>query len=246
VLDIANFATFTEHGMKFSQTQASQFAKGVAGDFNPIHDVGGKRFCVPGDLLFACLLNRYGAYQHLHVNLVALVNADVEIGLPQQLAAENEIRDNSDRHLLSLNVSGESTGNNTDDQSFVTSLVVQYVRFSGKTFPDILVELMREHSVMLNPARPLVIYKDMSLTLDRLYGENLSLSLDDATMDIDGKKGKVCLRFIVNSGDVIIGRGEKNMLVSGLRDFDQLAMDDIVNQYAQWKCAYQQSSSLAI
>lgn len=246
MLDIASFATFTEHGMKFSQTQASQFAKGVARDFNPIHDVGGKRFCVPGDLLFACLLNRYGAYQQLHVNLVALVNADVEIGLPHQLAAENEIRDSSDRHLLSLNVSGESTGNTPEGQSFVNSLVVQYVRFSGMTFPDILVDLMREHNVMLNPTRPLVIYKDMSLALDRLHGENLSLSLDKATMDIDGKKGKVCLRFIVKSSDSIIGRGEKNMLLSGLRDFDQPAMDDIVDQYAQWKIAYEQSTSQAM
>ena len=55
-LDIAQYVTSTDRSMQFSQQQASQFAKGVAGDFNPIHDVGGKRFCVPGDLLFACLL----------------------------------------------------------------------------------------------------------------------------------------------------------------------------------------------
>jgi len=217
VLDLASFATLTEHGMMFSQTQASQFAKGVAGDFNPIHDVGGKRFCVPGDLLFASLLNRYGVYQRLHIDLVALVNADTEVGLPNELSAVNEIRDSNDRHLLSLSVSG----NSTDEHSFVTSLVLEYVRFSGMTFPDILVGLMKEHNVMINPARPLVIYKDMSLSLEHLQGENLSLSLDDATMDIAGKKGQVCLRFIVRNGDSLIGRGEKNMLLSGLREYDQ-------------------------
>lgn len=234
MLDIARFATLTVQGMKFSQSQASQFAKGVAGDFNPIHDVGGKRFCVPGDLLFATLLNHYGVYQQLHVDLEALVSADVEVSLPAELSAENEFRDSNDRLLLSLNVSGDST----DDQSFVADLVMQYVRFSGKTFPDVLVELMREHDVMINPARPLVIYKDMSLELDRLQGDELSLSLDEATMDVDGKKGKVCLRFIIKNGDSIIGRGKKNMLLSGLRPFEQQAMDEIVNQYAEWKSAY--------
>ncbi len=38
--------------------QASQFAKGVADDFNPIHDPDSRRFCVPGDLLFALVLSR--------------------------------------------------------------------------------------------------------------------------------------------------------------------------------------------
>lgn len=36
-----------------SAQQASDFAKKIAQDFNPIHDVGAKRFCVPGYLLFA-------------------------------------------------------------------------------------------------------------------------------------------------------------------------------------------------
>ena len=42
-----------------SREQASDFAKGVAGDFNPIHDVDAKRFCVPGDLLFSLALHTW-------------------------------------------------------------------------------------------------------------------------------------------------------------------------------------------
>jgi len=242
VLDISAFATVTKLGMKFSQAQASQFAKGVAGDFNPIHDVGAKRFCVPGDLLFAALLNHYGVYQHLHVDLVALVNADVDVVLPNELSAENSILDDNDRQLMSLNVSGDST----KEQAFVAEIVEQYVRFSGKTFPNILVDLMHEKNVMINPSRPLVIYKDMSLQLDSLQGDNLSLSLDKATMDVDGKKGKACLSFIIKSDDSVIGHGEKNMLLSGLREFDKSAMDDIVNQYDQWKTAYNSSAKQAV
>ena len=43
-----------------SAEQGSSFAKDISNDFNPIHDPGSKRFCVPGDLLFALVLGRYG------------------------------------------------------------------------------------------------------------------------------------------------------------------------------------------
>jgi len=234
-LDIAQFVTQDGHSMQFSQQQASDFAKGVAGDFNPIHDVGAKRFCVPGDLLFAALLNRYGVYTQLHVDLMALVNADVLVKLPAELVAINEILDEGKRHLLTINVSGDTT----TESGFVSSLVEQYVKFSGKTFPDILVELMRDNQVMINPGRPLVIYKDMSLKLTSIKGENISLALDEATLNVEGKKGKASLRFVIKDNDQIIGHGEKNMLLSGLRQFDEQAMTDIVAQYTQWKQDYQ-------
>ncbi|MGL5048946.1 MAG: DUF3581 family protein, partial [Shewanella sp.] len=48
-----------------SAQQASDFAKKIAQDFNPIHDVGAKRFCVPGDLLFALVLTQYGLSQSM-------------------------------------------------------------------------------------------------------------------------------------------------------------------------------------
>lgn len=47
-----------QHQFQFTRQQASHFAKLVAGDFNPIHDEDSKRFCVPGDLLFAVLLQK--------------------------------------------------------------------------------------------------------------------------------------------------------------------------------------------
>lgn len=233
-LDISQYFTHDKGGMRFSDTQSNHFAKGVAGDFNPIHDIGAKRFCVPGDLLFAALLNRYGVYASLRVDLMSLVNADVIVELPQSLDAHNEISDAKGRHLLTLEVSGEST----NDAAFISSLVERYVQFSGKTFPDILVNLMRENNAMINPARPLVIYKDMSLELDKLSGDELSLELDKATLDVDGKKGKACLGFIIKNGSDVIGRGEKNMLLSGLREFDETAMNDVVAQYSDWKSSY--------
>ena len=56
----------TQNGLVLiSATQASRFAKEVAGDFNPIHNPDARRFCVPGDLLFALLLSHFGLSRQL-------------------------------------------------------------------------------------------------------------------------------------------------------------------------------------
>jgi len=233
-LDVSRYVTDTDSGIRFTEVHANHFAKGVAGDFNPIHDIGAKRFCVPGDLLFAALLHRYGVYETLHVDLMSLVSADVLIELPERLVEHNEICDVSGRHLLSLDVSGDVT----TDAKFVASLVEHYARFSGKTFPDILVELMKENDVMINPSRPLIIYKSMSLQLDKLSGDNIGLELDKATLEVDGKKGKASLRFVIKDNNDIIGHGEKNMVLSGFRPFDEAAMTDILDEYSQRIASY--------
>ncbi|MGM8892055.1 DUF3581 family protein, partial [Psychrobacter sp. 1Y1] len=59
--------------------QASDFAKIVAQDFNPIHDVAAKRFCVPGDLLFALVLNEYGLSQKMTFNFAGMVGDGVKL-----------------------------------------------------------------------------------------------------------------------------------------------------------------------
>ena len=49
----------------FTREQGSNFAKQMANDFNPLHDADAKRFCIPGDLLFAIILAKYGINQHM-------------------------------------------------------------------------------------------------------------------------------------------------------------------------------------
>jgi hypothetical protein len=58
-----------------SPDQGSRFAKDIAGDFNPIHDADSRRFCVPGDLLFALVLARYGVSACMHCRFVGMVGA---------------------------------------------------------------------------------------------------------------------------------------------------------------------------
>ncbi len=235
--DIEQFVNLSAEGMRFTQSQGNVFAKEVAGDFNPIHDVGAKRFCVPGDLLFAVLLHRFGVYKQLKLDLNAMVTADVLVPLPDALTGNDAIYDASERHLLTL----ETANENSTNPDFIRALTMEYVRFSGKTFPDILVDLMRRNDVMINPARPLVIYKDMSVQLDSFHSENIALELSNATLEVDGKKAKACLEFTISSNNDTIGQGKKNMVLGGLREYDEAAMQAIVDQYTQWKQAYGQA-----
>ena len=66
--------TQAEGCFSFTREQASHFAKQVANDFNPIHDVDSKRFCVPGDLLFAKILMSEGVHSHLRVQFNGMVS----------------------------------------------------------------------------------------------------------------------------------------------------------------------------
>lgn len=68
--------------LRISAERGSRFAKEVAGDHNPIHDAEAPRFCVPGDLLFALVLQRYGAARELALAFRGLLRADTPLQFP--------------------------------------------------------------------------------------------------------------------------------------------------------------------
>ena len=220
--------------LQFTEEQASRFAKSIAGDFNPLHDVGGKRFCVPGDLLFSVLLNRYGVSTSMQVKFEGMLSANVAVALPQAMDQTVVLKDANDKVYLEVTASGDRV---TDPQAIAT-LTKEYVQFSGKTFPDILVELMRKENMMINPTRPLVIYTDMALELNTVELVSPQLTLADTSLAVEGKKGVATLKFDLFDDNKLVGQGEKNMVLGGLREFDEDTMGSIVEQYRQWQEDY--------
>ncbi len=226
---------------RFGEQQSSEFAKAVAGDFNPIHDVGSKRFCVPGDLLFSVMLHRYGVHARTHVQFTGMLSADVALVLPERLTDPLHANDARGRSCMVM----FARGGVSRDDAFIAALAEAYVQFSGKTFPDILVGLMRDTGVMINPQRPLVIYRDMALEVDRFGGTEISLVLADAQLAMTGKKGLARLKFTILAAGEPIGCGEKNLVLSGLRDYDEAAMATVVDDYAQRRLNYQSAVAAA-
>jgi hypothetical protein len=220
---------FSQNGnqLSISAEQGSQFAKQVCNDYNPIHDVESKRFCVPGDLLFALTLNNYGLSQQMRFDFSGLVPANKELLFPEWNTSELSITDSREKLYLNAYREGEIS----EDHSAIEHLVRSYVAFSGHSFPYILVPLMQEHQVMINVARPLVMYQSMSLSLDQIALSTPEVKFLDAQMEVDGKRGNVTLQFSINEGEKAIGRGEKKLVLSGLREFDQQAMDQLILDY---------------
>ena len=220
--------------LSFTRQQASDFAKLVAGDFNPIHDSESKRFCVPGDLLFAVIIRHYGLRQVMGFAFSGMVNDEVTLHLPKVQAREISIYDDHDKKYLDISSNGETSR----DETLIDSLITNYVQFSGDTFPSVLVPLMKENNVMINTERPLVIYDHMRIALDTLDIDEVTLSLAGSDFRLYGKRGDVALNFDLSCNGERIGKGQKKIVMSGLREYDQASIDELVSTYSQRKDNY--------
>jgi len=232
-MNIEDYFNLENNMLNFSREQASSFAKFVAGDFNPIHDVDAKKFCVPGDLLFAVSVAHFGASQNMRFDFESMVSEKTFIELPSQDLKTVGLIDQNDKPIMSIDCSGK----HTSDKAFLLGLIEKYVQFSGKTFPDILMDLMQKKGVMINPARPLIIYRDMAVHIDEFPNGELTLEFAGATLTVEGKKGDVKLEFDVSVDGEHIGHGIKSMVIAGLRPYDAVAADKIIADYNQTKTA---------
>ena len=224
---LQSFYTESDNQFSVSGEQGSQFAKQICNDYNPIHDPDSKRFCVPGDLLFALSLNNYGLSEKMNFDFSGLVPADKLLVFPTSDSSELVIKDEREKAYLTL----VREGDNNSDQKAIEHLVKSYVAFSGHSFPYILVPLMEQHQVMINNNRPLVMYQSMSLNLDQIELERPEVKLINADMQVEGKRGNVTLHFAINDGGKAVGRGEKKLVLSGLREFDAQVMDQLIKEY---------------
>jgi hypothetical protein len=234
---LGDFYRQHDDSILFSRQQASRFAKEVANDYNPLHDDDAKMFCVPGDLLFSVALDRLGLSQRMRFTFSGMVS-DQAVVFPDTDAQQVDITDASGKCYLGIERSGEIT----HDTGLIEHLVEDYVAFSGKTFPHILVPLMSEQGVMINPARPLVIYQHMEIELDRLDLSNPALEAAGSTLEVAGKKGLVELNFRIRDNGKPVGRGAKHMSLRGLQPFDGEAVAKLIEAYNGYREVYLRSA----
>ncbi|MBU2925034.1 DUF3581 domain-containing protein [Colwellia sp. C2M11] len=220
--------------ISFTRQQASDFAKQVADDFNPLHNIDAKRFCVPGDLLFSVIIAKAGLHKEMSFNFSGMVNDNIALTFPNEINNFFDVVDNQGKTYLTVEASGEVT----HCPSLINALTKAYVDFSGDTFPDILVKLMAEKNVMINPARPMVMYQCMKISLNRLDITSLSLQLAQTSLTIEAKRGDAWLEFDLISEGEVVGHGKKHMLLSGLREYCQTSIDEMVAQYTENKKSY--------
>jgi hypothetical protein len=233
-MNIEDFHTTRDARLFFTRQQGSDFAKKVAGDFNPIHHPDSKRFCIPGDLLFAVILHHYGLRQKMDFRFAGMVDDSVQLLLPECEDEHTEIKGDNGKTYLTIDCSGEVS----QDPKLIADFTRRYVEFSGKTFPDILIPLVEKHGVMVNPDRPLVIYDRMSFELDRIDIRQLDLKLADARLEHSGKRGDVTLEYELLDRGERVGHGCKHMALGGLRPYEQSDVERLIASYEEDKKIY--------
>lgn len=220
--------------LSFRRDQASEFAKSVAGDYNQLHDIDATRFCVPGDLLFAVIIHHYGLRQTMGFSFSGMVSDDDVLILPEVEAREISIYDENNKKYLDVSTNGKQSR----DPALIESLTLNCVEFSGHTFPHVLVPLMKENNAMINTERPLVIYDHMRISLDTLDMDSVSLVHTDSVFRIYGKRGDVALNYELTCNGETVGKGQKKMVLGGLREYQQEKVDQLIKSVEQSRQAF--------
>ena len=220
---------------EFTRQQASHFAKVVAGDFNPIHDEDNKRFCVPGDLLFAVLLKKEGVSHKMRFDFSGMVGEGIALHIDNKCSKQASVVDCNGKEYLQMTREGDINR----DPAFIEHVVTNYVQFSGMNFPHIMVPLMQEQKMMINCQRPLVIYESMEVEFSRLNISNPEVEFNGATFDVEGKRGVVTLNFDFKQETEVVGkRHQKRMVASGLKEYNQDDIDGLVSRFNERKKAF--------
>ena len=225
------FHSIQQGRIHITALQASRFAKEIAGDFNPIHDPDARRFCVPGDLLFAVVVSHFGLSAHMTFQFKSLLGDGVPLEFREPEQGRIELCDANGKVYLEVTRSGPSTR----DETIIENFTRCYVAASGKNFPHTLQPLMESNGVMFNPDRPMVMYESMSLALDRLEASAPELELHDAQLAANGKRGNVTLEYRLLSDHSPVGQVAKRLVLGGLRPYCPDAMAGVMEEFYRLK-----------
>lgn len=232
---LKEFHGIHDGNVTIAANQASMFAKEVAHDFNPLHDVDAKRFCVPGDLLFSLALEKYGLSQHMHFIFSGMVGHSVLLNFPDTDAERVDVNDNQGKTYLQI----ERSGDLSRDSALIDSFTRDYVAFSGQNFPYVLVPLLAKENVMFNLNRPLVIYESMTLSFDHLNFQQASVEMLEPKMEVNGKRASAFLHFQIKAGQEVVGTGFKKLAISLVGTYEAEPMQEFVDEYLARKNGYQ-------
>lgn len=231
---LKDFYSFHEGNVSIAAEQASIFAKEVAHDFNPLHDIDSKRFCVPGDLLFSLALEKYGLSQNMHFIFSGMVGHDVLLNFPDTDAGQIDVNDNQGKTYLQIERSGSVSRN----VALIESFIRDYVAFSGQNFPYVLVPLLERENVMFNLNRPLVIYESMTLSFDHLDFQQASVEMLEPKIEVNGKRATAFLHFQIKADGAIVGTGFKKLAISVPSTYEAEPMRAFVDEYLARKNDY--------
>ena len=223
---VDQYYTCHEENFYFPKHKSSAFAKQIAKDFNPLHDVKNRRFCVPGDLIFSAILSKFGANKEMTFDFKRMINGIEALNV----VSSNEsisVKNIQNEEMISIHRGGEIT----HDKVFINGFIRSYVEFSGKMFPEVILNAMKKSGVMPSLKRPLIIYVKMSFSLNVFSSNRPQVMLRETVFEKLGRKGVMSLYFDVWVNGEIIGFGEKKIFIGSVCPCDPSALQVYINSY---------------
>lgn len=231
---LKEFYSGTDNLIKITAEQGSLFAKEIANDFNPLHDIDAKRFCVPGDLLFSIVLEKYGLSKNMNFTFSGMLGHGITLDFPETEDDQFEIVGSHGKTILKI----ERRGDKLSDNSIIEAVARNYVAFSGHNFPYVLVPLMAKQNVMINLTRPLVLYNSMTLEFEHLNFTQPEVEMLEPELTVNGKRGDAHFNFQITSEGQVVGSGFKKIVISGMREYEEGPMQAFVDEYLARKNTY--------
>ena len=173
------------------------------------------------------MLAKYGLFPRMEFTFSGMVGHGVALEFPPCLKTEGDITDGEGKTYLTVTCDGVADR----DDARIGALTRKYVAFSGHNFPHILVPLMEKHGVMINPVRPLVIYESMSFDLEHGRFVSPILELEEATLEVNGRRGDVAIHFRISEDGETVGMGLKRLVLSGLRPYNDEGIKGLIDYY---------------
>jgi len=65
----------------------------------------------------------------------------------------------------------------------------------------------------------------------------------DPELQVNGKRADAFFKFQIKSGDKVVGKGFKKIVISGVREYDEKPMQEFVDNYLARKNTYLEAMS---
>lgn len=213
---------------RFIPTACSAYARNVAKDFNPIHSHLAKKYCVPGDLIFALITEMHGAHNYMRVDFLNRVGAECKLFFDTKRIAL-ALLDVDKKLYAELATAGDKSV--CPKRLKTVSNVV--VSCTSGYFPYKLIDNLREENVMLSIRRSMVMLKSIEVELRNIHSaSSLVAKYQSSGLELSGKRGEVKVYFQLFDDDGIsVGFVTKTVLIIGIEKFNDKASKQYLDDY---------------
>lgn len=202
---------------KFNAVACDAYARNVVKDFNPIHNHLAKNYCVPGDLIFALMVERGGVHGSMRMDFLNRVGKDSEYIFVSGKAGM-ALLDRGNKVQAQLIGSGDASV----CVKCISAVSDAVLSCTSSYFPYKMMRSLRAENLMLSGCRSLVILKSIEVNVSDLhFASDLTAVFCSSSLRHSGRRGTIDAHFqLVGGNGQVLGQVIKTALIIGIERFN--------------------------